>query len=347
MVHVVLPEGFDDPDRPSGGNHYDRRIRDGLAAAGEPVRTHRVDVRRAGEGGVAAALAPVPDDEVVIVDGLLATAAPRALTAQAGRLRLLPLLHMVIDPAEGDPAEEAVVTAASAIITTSTWTRDRLRGLHDLGGTPVHVCCPGADPAAVTEALPHGPRLLSIGAVTPVKGHDVLVAALAALADLDWSWRLVGPLDREPEHARELRAAVDRHGLRSRVTLAGGLDGDGVAAALGDTDLLVHPSRQEAYGMVVTEALARGVPVVTTTAGGLPEALGETPSGGLPGMLIPPEDEQELGGALRRWLEDADLRDRLRAAARERRSVLPGWQQTVAGVATAVAETLGAVRDPV
>ena len=102
-------------------------------------------------------------------------------------------------------------------------------------------------------------------------------------------------------------------------------------------DLLVLPSRAEAYGMVVTEALARGLPVVAANVGGVPEALGHSANGTRPGLLVPPNDAAALGAALRAWLGDAALRSRLRRAARERRDSLPGWPTTVSAVASALA----------
>ncbi len=93
-------------------------------------------------------------------------------------------------------------------------------------------------------------------------------------------------------------------------------------------DLLVLASRAETYGMVVTEALARGLPVVAAEVGGVPEALGHGANGTRPGLLVPPGDPAALGAALRSWLGDADLRSRLRRAARERRESLAGWPVT-------------------
>jgi glycosyltransferase involved in cell wall biosynthesis len=87
----------------------------------------------------------------------------------------------------------------------------------------------------------------------------------------------------------------------------------------------------------VTEALARGVPVVAADVGGVTEALGHADDGTRPGLLVAPGDAAALGAALRAWLGDADLRGRLRRAARERRTSLRGWPATtsvVAGVLT-------------
>ena len=96
-------------------------------------------------------------------------------------------------------------------------------------------------------------------------------------------------------------------------------------------------SRAETYGMVVTEALARGLPVVAADVGGLTEALGHGADGVRPGVLVPPDDPAALGAALRAWLTDAELRERSRRAARERRASLSGWSTTTASVADVLA----------
>jgi glycosyltransferase involved in cell wall biosynthesis len=89
--------------------------------------------------------------------------------------------------------------------------------------------------------------------------------------------------------------------------------------------------------MVVTEALARGVPVLAAGVGGVPEALGHGDDGTPPGLLVPPGDPAALAAALRAWLGDPGLRARLRRAARQRRAALQGWPATAAGVAGVLA----------
>ena len=130
------------------------------------------------------------------------------------------------------------------------------------------------------------------------------------MADLSWRCTCVGSLDRDPVFA----AAVQRR-ANGRVEFTGPRTGSELERTYAAADLLVLPSHAETYGMVVTEALARGVPVIATDVGGVSEALGDG------GLLVPPGDPAALGAALRRWLGDADLRGRLRHAARERREI--------------------------
>jgi glycosyltransferase involved in cell wall biosynthesis len=316
-VHVIVPEGIDDPTRPSGGNTYDRRVCDELAAFGWSVhRRVALDLPRQ--------LARIPDGAVVLLDGLVASPTPHVLVPEARRLRQVVLVHMPLE----DERERAVLEAAAAVITTSEWTRRRLEELYGL--SEVHVAEPGVDQAALAPGSADGGALLCVAAVTRGKGHDVLLGGLATVTDFSWRCACVGSLDRAPAFADHVQRRALAGGLRDRVHFAGPRTGAALDSAYAAADLLVLASRGETYGMVVTEALARGVPVLATDVGGVPEALGHG------GLLVPPGDPQAFGAALRRWLEDADLRDALRRAARERRASLRGWEDTASAVATAL-----------
>src|SRR4029078_702286 len=118
-VHVVVPEGIDDPARPSGGNTYDRRVCRGLAALGWAVHEHAVD----GAAPLGRTLRQIPDGAVVVLDGLIASPAPEVVVPEARRLRQVVLMHMPV----GDARERAVLEAAAAVVTTRAWTPRRLR----------------------------------------------------------------------------------------------------------------------------------------------------------------------------------------------------------------------------
>lgn len=343
-VHFVLPNDIDDPATPSGGNLYDRRICDGLRAH-RPVREHPVHgtwptpvptdrVR------LADLMASLPDGATTVVDGLVASAAADVLRVHAGRLRLVTLMHMPL----GTPAEEQALRACAAVVTTSQWSRTLLSTLYAQSSDRIHVAEPGVDAAPVAAGTAAGSRLLTVAAVTPIKGHDVLLDALATLADRRWTLDCAGSLDRDPTYAKSFQDRVDGLGLASRIVARGARTREEIARSYDDVDLLVHATRTETFGMVVTEALARGIPVLASDVGGVPQALGAAPDGSLPGLLVPPGDPAALSDALRRWLDDAGLRARLRAAALARRGGLPGWDVTVArfaGILT-LAETGGA-----
>jgi glycosyltransferase involved in cell wall biosynthesis len=165
----------------------------------------------------------------------------------------------------------------------------------------------------------------------------VLLAALATTTDLPWQCVCVGSLDRDPAYVAGLRRRSLVDGLGDRVCFPGPRTGAELDRSYAAADLLVLASRAETYGMVVTEALARGVPVVATDVGGLSESLGHGADGTRPGLLVPPDDPAALGAALRAWLGDAELRGRLRRAACERRESLFGWSTTTSVLAGVLA----------
>jgi glycosyltransferase involved in cell wall biosynthesis len=341
-MHLVVPESIDDPARPSGGNTYDRRLCGELSELGWVVHEHAVP----GEAGpLARVVRRIPDGAVVLLDGLIASAAPEALVPEARRLRQVVLVHMPLghrppdDEAGAVRAREGeVLAAAAAVVTTSDWTRRRLGELYALPTERVHVAEPGVGPAPLARRTAAGDALLCVAAVTPGKGHDVLLDGLALVADVSWRCECVGSLDRDPPFAGAVLTRARDSGLGDRVRFPGPLTGEDLDRAYGAADLLVLPSRTESYGMVVTEALARGVPVLAAEVGGVTEALGQGEDGTQPGLLIPPGDPKALAAALRAWLEDADLRDRLRRAARERRANLRPWAATASTVADVLAE---------
>ena len=189
------------------------------------------------------------------------------------------------------------------------------------------------DAAGLAPGSAAGDSLLCVAAVIPGKGHDVLLDALATVVEESWRCSCVGSLDRDPAFAGEMRRRARATGCGS----PGPRTGAGLDRAYASADLLVLASRAETYGMVVTEALARGVPVLAADVGGVTEALGHGEDGTRPGLLVPPGDPAALGAALRSWLGDAELRGRLRRAARERRASLRPWAATTSDVAGVLA----------
>lgn len=336
-VHLVVPHTIHDAKHPSGGNLYDRELARGLRSLGHPVREHPVVVcpppTRSSDAVLAHVLAALPAGATVLVDGLVGMNAAQVLVPERSRLRLWLLVHLPLALAVGSTPQARVqelqaLTSATGVITTSGWTRRWLLATYDLEPTRVRVARPGVHRSALSRGSPQGGALIFVGAVVPDKGLDVLLDALSKLTDLAWSCRLVGPLDRAPAFVDRLRKQIRRSGLEDRIRFTGALSPAGVSATYDSADLLVLPTRLETYGMVLTEALAHGVPVVASRTGGVPEAVGTVPGGTVPGVLIPPGNAEALGRAVRRWLEDTAWRRQLRATAHLRRTLLPNWTTT-------------------
>ncbi|RMB79790.1 glycosyltransferase family 4 protein [Streptomyces shenzhenensis] len=346
-LHFVMPGGVDDPAAPSGGNAYDRRLCLDLPGFGWQVTRHAVDGTwprpgAAARDQLARTLRELPDGSVVLLDGLVACAVPETVVPEAERLRLAVLVHLPLgdetglDPsvaADLDARERAVLRAVPAVIATSDWAVRRLVSHHGLAPERVHIATPGADIAPLAVGTDGLSNLLCVASVTPRKGQHRLVEALAAVRDLPWNCVCVGGLGHDPEYVTHLRSLIARHGLTGRLHLAGPRSGADLDASYAAADLMVLTSYAETYGMAVTEALARGIPVLATDVGGLPEALGRAPDGGVPGILVPPEDPAALAAELRGWFGEADVRRRLKAAARGRRAALDGWATTARSLA--------------
>jgi glycosyltransferase involved in cell wall biosynthesis len=351
-VHFVVPDGIDDPARPSGGNAYDRHVSRGLDSLGFSVREHAVPGRwpRADPQALAALdgiVQRIPDGALVLIDGLIASTAPEVLVPLAERLRLVVLAHMPLGHRPADDAaedirtrERAVLGAAAAVVTTSRWSRGRLLALYQLASDRVHVAEPGVDRAELAPGTAHGGELLCVAAVMFEKGHDVLVEALLSMSELSWRCLCVGSVERDPAFVEDLRRRVIAGGLRDRVSFAGSHAAFELDRSYAAADLMVLASRAETYGMVLTEALARGLPVIATEVGGVTEALGYGADGMRPGLLVPPDDPSALATSLRTWLGDTNLRGRLRRLARERRNSLRGWSTTASVLAGVLAEVM-------
>ncbi|WP_243062829.1 glycosyltransferase family 4 protein [Humibacter sp. RRB41] len=339
IVHVVVPEGVDDPLRVSGGNVYDLALCRGLTDLGWDVR-----MLRSASGGFAttAVLSRLPDGAVVVIDGLLAVEAPDALERESGRLRMVVLAHMVAasvapehERAAAADRERRALDAAAGVVVTSRWTRDELVSEGLSHPDRIVVALPGVERVPATVASPGGTRLLCVGAVAPHKGQDVLLRALAGLDDRqNWTCTLAGSLDVDPDFVAALMTVAEAAGLGERIRFAGVLMGSRLADAYAAADLLVAPSRAESFGMAVAEALAHGIPVLASRVGGLPEAV----DGSGAGILVPPDDPWALRVVLQQWWSDAGRRSALKAEAMRTRCSAPGWHETAESIATVLSD---------
>ncbi|MBS9404548.1 glycosyltransferase family 4 protein [Halomonas sp. TRM85114] len=329
-----------DPDQLTGGYVYDARIVAALRNRGWQVTVQGLDGRfpepdAESRASMSQALAALPDGVRVVIDGLAMGGMPEIIAAHADRLAIVALVHHPLADETGltpstrarlFDSESRALALARRVIVTSPYTG---RGLarYRVPSERIRVVEPGVDPAPLAASAmdleaPGPRRLLCVATLTPRKGHDLLVGALAELVDRDWTCEMIGSHGRDPAHAAKLLAQTQRLGLDARLAWLGERDANGLADAYHRAELFVLPSHYEGYGMVVTEALARGLPVITTTGG----ALGDT----LPphaGIAVPPDDTKALGEALADWLDDAALRRRLRRGARQAREALDDWQQ--------------------
>ncbi|UJX46923.1 glycosyltransferase [Xanthobacter sp. YC-JY1] len=331
-------------DTPSGGYAYDRRILAGLKAQGFDA----VPLSLQGGfpfpttdeiGPALAALAATPSGTVLLADGL----ALGALPGEALRRLERPVVALVHHPLALETglseeiaarlleSEAGALAAAAAVIAVSPETRRMLVERYGVPPEKITLALPGTAPAARVLADGQPPRLIAVGSLTPRKGYGVLLDALDGLTDLDWTLTIVGSPDFEPGTAREIAARAA--GFGPRIRLAGALHVAALDEAYAAADIFVHPSFYEGYGMVLAEALRRGLPVICTTGG----AAGETVPDGA-GLKVAPGDVKALAAALRALLVDPARRRAMADAAFAAGTALPDWSDTVAVIGRVVME---------
>lgn len=348
---VLLVPG--DLDTRTGGYGYDREIVLGLMELGWKVEVCGLDPSFPAPTADAraharAALAALPDRALVLADGLAFGAMADEAEAERDRLRIVALVHHPLAREHGLDAATAEALLASetralattrGVVVTSTATVESLAP-YGIAADRIAVVPPGTASAPLArgtrglgDARTDAPvELLSVASLTPRKGHDVLFSALGVLADLPWRLTCAGEAHGHDAYAARLRAQLDAAGLSERVTFAGSLDATALAAAYDRADLFVLPTRHEGYGMAIAEAVARGLPVVSTPTGGIPDLVDATS-----GVLVPIDDVEALRGALDLLVRDDAARERLAQGARARRPTVPRWSDSVRAMAAALA----------
>jgi glycosyltransferase involved in cell wall biosynthesis len=318
---------------PTGGYTYDRRIIAELASLG-----WRIEVQDLGDGfphpsavtrtAARAQLAALRPGRPIVIDGLALGALPEAAEALGTNHTLIALVHHPLALETGLSAavstrlrisERLALSYARHVIATSASTVRLLAADYGVSFDRLSVVKPGTDRIVARSRKREGAMmLLAVGAVVPRKGYDVLVAALAKLKHLSWQLVIAGDIGRSPETFRWLQGDIAHLDLTDRVAVLGAVANEELASLYAASDLFVLPSRFEGYGMVFTEAIAHGVPVVGTTAGAIPETV---PAGA--GVLLPPDDVEALAATLQRLIESSAERRRLAAGARAAR--FPSW----------------------
>ena len=323
-------------DTRTGGYIYDRRMRDGLCQQGWSVEVREFDTSFPDPTPSAlqhatAVLADIREGTRVLVDGLALGGMPAVIEREAARLRIVALVHLPLGAELGidrdvatthAAAERRALAAAVLVIVTGTATLPMLAG-YGVPRDKIAVVEPGTVRApAARGSGGTSLQLLSVATLNPSKGHEILLEALAAVPDRDWHLTCAGSVTRHPATVARVRATLRRLELGEQVSLVGELDDASLSDQYDGADLFVLATLQETYGMAVAEALAHGLPVVSTSTGAIPDLVGDDA-----GLLAPPGNVGAFSTALARILTDAGLRAQLTEGARRVRVRLPSWEQ--------------------
>jgi len=356
VLEFLLPG---DPLTITGGYEYDRRMVDGLRTLGWAVQVRTLDASFPFPTAESLAdahreLAAMPADSLVLIDGLALGALPEIVKAHAQRLRLVGLVHHPLAAETGltpqlaarlFESERTALQAMRLVIVTSQATRRTLDD-YDVPAARIAVVEPGVDkpsgPLAENPGASNVIRLLCVATITPRKGHDLLVAALAELRDRAWVLNCVGDTERSPQTVAALRARIAAAGLEDRIMLTGKVNASTLEEQFRSADLFVLATHFEGYGMAIAQALTYGLPIVSTRTGAIAELVSEQA-----GLLVEPNDLAAMRGALATLLRDDDLRRRLARGAREAGVNLPDWHRASALFSKALVDAAQRPFDPV
>lgn len=329
---------------PTGGYGYARRLLAEAAGAGVELAHLALpggfpDADEATLAEAARRLHGLPAGAPILVDGLALGAIPaKLLRGLPGPLVALchhPLaLETGINAAAAErfrTSERAVLAASPGVVATSRSTARILVDDYDVPEARLTVAPPGTDPAPPAQGSGgSGVAILSVGSLTPRKGHDVLIRALAALAGQNWHLSIAGPTDLDRAHTAEITRAIADAGLTGRVTLVGALDRYALDRAYHQADLFALASRYEGFGMAYTEAMAHGLPVVGCRSGAVAEATRGA------ALLLEQGDEAGLSEALDRLIGDREARRDLASKCRAAAEGFTRWPETAALIAGAL-----------
>lgn len=332
VVHFAVPG---DLSTLTGGYGYDRRMLVELAALGIDCRLLALPAGFPEPDGATLArtdeiLAAVPDDSLLVIDGLALGTLDSCTAKHGQRLRLVALCHHPLAMESGISSvraealrhsERQALQNCRAVIVTSPATRALLVQDYDVHADTITVAVPGTDPQPFADCSGNPPLLLTLATLTPRKGHDVLINALAEIRHLPWSARFVGGADFDPAWASALRKLVATLDLQERIEFVGAIAEPEIE--YNQADLFVLPSHYEGYGMVFAEAIAFGLPVIGTKVGAAADII---PTAA--GILVPAGDSQALAAALTQVLGDEQRRRDLQYGARNAAASLPSWRQS-------------------
>lgn len=319
----------------TGGYGYDRRLIQGLeqlgwqvelAGLGSGFPAPEADVMALAEERLSA----LPDDALVLIDGLAFGVMNEWAKREASRLRIVALVHHPLALETGIAADVAGVLRERErealrfvrhVVVTSPETARTLSSSYAVDRANITVALPGTDQRKPATGGNDPVHIISVGTLTRRKGHDVLINALHKLNDLAWRASIIGDQTLDPATAQALTDQVTSLDLSDRVTLCGAVDD--VGSELQTGDIFALASRYEGYGMVFAEALVQGLPIVACHAGAVPDVV--PPQAG---MLVPVDDVDAFAGALRKLISNPALRRQFADAAAKAGAVLPSWEET-------------------
>ncbi len=327
-----------DINLPTGGYRYDREIINAWKNSGVEVSLISIKGNypfptKADKQSALEEIEKLPKANIAVVDGLLGGASPEFLEKLSKALPVVALIHHPLCLENGldkksakslENNEQVGLQFASAIVTTSPATTQTVSNLFKYEKTNIHNVLPGVERGEISDGSKNSTtNLLCVGSVIKRKGHKDLLLALANITHLDWHLDCIGSTDFDQTLFAELKQTLEAKSLANKITFHGSVSEEIISQAYENADIFVLPSLYEGYGMAYAEAIVRGLPVIATKAGAIPDTVPETC-----GILVEPSDIQALSNALEKMISDKALRNQYREATLQAEPFFPTWQSS-------------------
>jgi glycosyltransferase involved in cell wall biosynthesis len=276
-------------------------------------------------------LQKIPWGSCIIIDSLILASLTNLVRKSMDRFKFLGLIHL--------PVSYDIKTGIHGKLSEDEL--GALNHMHRLvvtGGFTFDLLCnAGIDPRKITIIQPgtdQFPRkaqyarvpsnLLCIANYSALKAQDVLIRALSRLKTRNWTLHLYGDTDRDPEYTSFLRSLILYLGLESRIIVHRIVERQNISKVFLEADLFILPSLFESYGMVLSESLAHGIPVISTLAGNIRNTVPE----GM-GILIEPGNEAELADSISSLFDSPEKYSALCTASSSYYKQSRSWEQAV------------------
>lgn len=336
-IRFIIPG---DIDTPTGGYRYDRAIIEEWRKLNLDVDLISLpgDYPFPSEKDIEAAfpiLDAAFDADICVIDGLAGGCAPELIEHCAKQMPVVALIHHPLALENGlsdmqaktlEEKEREGLAFTKAVATSSPTTKETVHSLFKYPADKIQSILPGMERDMPIPFRTQRPlRLLSVGSITPRKGYDVLLKALGRIKDLSWTLDIVGMQDLDPELFVELQHIAEGNTIRDKIQFHDSLDNAALDRLYQNADLFALASRYEGYGMAYAEAIVRGIPVIATKAGAIPDTVPEST-----GILVPADDVDAFAGALKALLSDDDLRRKKHEGAIKAEPDFPTWERSAA-----------------
>lgn len=327
-----------DINLPTGGYRYDREIINAWQNSGVDVTLININGNypfptNADKQTALNKIAELPKADIAVVDGLLGGASPEFMQALSKVLPTVALIHHPLCLENGldeetaktlESSELAGLAFTSGIITTSPATTLTVSNLFEYNKDKIHTVLPGVERGETSKGSNNSTvNLLCVGSIIERKGHKDLLLALSELTKLDWHLDCIGSTDFDAALFVELKQILETKQLTNKVTFHGSVSEEAILNGYTKADVFVLPSLFEGYGMAYAEAIVRGLPVIGTTAGAIPDTVPKTC-----GILVEPSNIQSLRQALQKMIMDKELRNQYHEAAIKAELSFPTWESS-------------------